>query len=63
MGGGGGQPGGPHAHGNTMRQGVDDQDAEGSGQQRPNNDPRNQPPVRQLLGSSNAKMTPTGALL
>ena len=32
---------GPHAHGNTARQVVDNQDAEGSGQQRPKNDPRN----------------------
>ena len=32
---------GPRAHGNTARRVVDDQDAEGSGQQRPKNDPRN----------------------
>ena len=34
------QPDGPHAHGNTARQGVDDRNAEGSGQQKPGNDPR-----------------------
>ena len=35
------QPDGPHANGDTARHVVDDQDAEGSGQQRPQNDPRN----------------------
>ena len=34
------QPDGPHAHRNTARQVVDDQNAEGSGRQRPRNDPR-----------------------
>ena len=34
------QPSGPHAHGNTARQVVDDHDAGGSGQQRPKNNSR-----------------------
>ena len=35
------QPCGPHAYRNTARQVVDDQNSEGSGQQRPKNDPCN----------------------
>ena len=56
------QPDGPHAHGTAARQGVDDHNAEGSGQ-RPSNDPPQppaQPPVRQLLGAADAETAPQG---
>ena len=58
---------GPHAHGSTARQVVHDENAEGSGQQKLRNDPCNTQhnssttPVRQLLGSANAKTTPARA--
>ena len=52
---------GPHAHGNAARQVLDDRRAEVRGQQKPSNDPPQQPaqpPVRQLLGTANAQTAP-----
>ena len=49
---------GPHAHRNTARQALDGLWTEVWGQQKQSNDPRNntaQPPVRQLLGATDAQ--------